>query len=177
MPRITLREIAPVSKTYLYSSYLWLYGLVPGKRNLLVTYLLESYHCEENEGRADYRSSSASCMSPIIVHIRGWDFFWNWDFFEMGWNFESEQDLISFQARIKQDFKIELLSIKIFDAKIVQSRSRSRFLTLKSSRSRISSKSCSVMTLTLSAPGSGITWNVEGLIQSVRKPIGAKSKT
>ena len=68
MPRITPREIAPVSK--LIFIVLWgLSVLVPGTRNLLVTYLLVSQHCEEDEGRTDYRSFSASCMSPIIVHI------------------------------------------------------------------------------------------------------------
>ena len=43
--------------------------LVEGTRTSIGDVPLESQHCEVDEGRAGYRSSRASCMSPITVHI------------------------------------------------------------------------------------------------------------
>ena len=43
--------------------------LVEGTRTSIGDVTLESQHCEDDEGRAGYRSSRVSCMSPITVHI------------------------------------------------------------------------------------------------------------
>ena len=95
MPRITPREIAPVSKLIFYSSIMIIWSLsglrislYPNKYFVLHRVLLwgisvlvegtsisigdvpiESQHCEVAEGRAVYRSSRASCVSPITFHI------------------------------------------------------------------------------------------------------------